>query len=80
MYRALGRYEEATPLLEGALASDQEHFGEKHPSTARSNSHLACVYKDLVRYEEATKWLEGALASDKEHIGEKNPATSRSNS
>jgi tetratricopeptide (TPR) repeat protein len=80
VYQVLGRYEEAAKLLEGALASDQELFGEKHPATARSKSNLALVYKELGRYEEAAKLLEGVLASDQELFGEKHPATARSKS
>jgi tetratricopeptide (TPR) repeat protein len=80
VYKDLGRYEEAAKLLEGALAYDQEHFGDEHPATAARKSNLAVVYQDLGRYEEAAKLLEGVLAYDQEHFGEKHPSTARSKS
>ena len=81
VYQNLGEYEKARDLLEKALKSDIENFGEKHPNVASKQSNLALVYKDLGEYKKAYDLLENALKSDIENFGEKHPnvATSQSN-
>ena len=49
----LGDYEGAKGLLEKALASDKQNFGEAHPITAIRYSNLAMVLKDLGDYKTA---------------------------
>lgn len=79
--KELGDYEKARDLLEQALQSDLDNFGEKHPEVAVSQSNLGNVYSDLGDYEKAGELLEQALQSDLNNFGEKHPdvATSRSN-
>jgi tetratricopeptide (TPR) repeat protein len=81
VYRNLGRYEEAATLLEIALQSDLNNFGENHPTVATRQSNLANVYKDLGRYEEAATLLEIALQADLNNFGGNHPtvATCQSN-
>ncbi|MCD4650606.1 MAG: tetratricopeptide repeat protein [Candidatus Cloacimonetes bacterium] len=76
-----GNYLIARDLLETALQSDMENFGEKHPTVAVSQSNLATVYKNLGEYDKARELLEVALKSDLENFGEKHPtvAVSQSN-
>ncbi len=71
----LGDYEGAKALLEKALASDEQNFGEAHPTTAVSYSNLALVLKALGDYEGAKALLEKALASDEQNFGEAHPTT-----
>jgi tetratricopeptide (TPR) repeat protein len=81
VYLSLGQYEKARDLLEAALKSDLENFGEKHPTVATRQSNLAIVYLSLGQYEKARDLLEAALKSDLENFGEKHPtvATIQSN-
>jgi tetratricopeptide (TPR) repeat protein/GTPase SAR1 family protein len=80
-FKNLGEYEKARDLLEAALQSDFETFGEKHATVASRQSNLAMVYKDLGEYEKARDLLEAALQSNFETFGEKHPtvATRQSN-
>jgi len=51
VYQDLGEYEKAHDLLEEALQSALENFGNKHPTVAVMQSNLATVYRDLGEYE-----------------------------
>jgi FimV-like protein len=72
-YEDLGDYDKARDLLEQALESALENFGDKHPSVAAIQSNLANVYRELGDYEKARYLLEQALASAKENFGDKHP-------
>jgi tetratricopeptide (TPR) repeat protein len=52
-YQAVGRYEMALKMLEGALAVRWALLGEEHPSTLDSMHNLASVLDDQGKYEEA---------------------------
>jgi tetratricopeptide (TPR) repeat protein len=73
VYKDLGEFEKARELLETALQTDLENFGEKHPEIAVRQSNLAHIYRDLGEYEEARDLFESALQSDLENFGEKHP-------
>ena len=73
VYKNLGEFERARELLETALKTDLENFGEKHPEIAVRQSNLAHIYRDLGEYEEARDLYETALQSDLENFGEKHP-------
>ncbi|MDP8218171.1 MAG: tetratricopeptide repeat protein [Candidatus Theseobacter exili] len=72
-YQDLGKYEKAGELLELALQSAKDNFGENHPNVAVSQSNLALVYQDLGKYEKAGELLELALQSAKDNFGENHP-------
>ena len=74
----LGDYAGAKTLLEKAMRSDEQNFGEAHPSTARSYSNLATVLKDLGDYAGAKTLLEKAMRSDEQNFGVDHPSTARS--
>ena len=73
VYSDLGEYEKARDLLQEALKSDLENFGEKHPQVATGKSNLANVYKVLGEYEKARDLLQEALKSDLDNFGGKHP-------
>ena len=79
--KALGDYAGAKTLLETALTSTIEHFGESHPLVAIRQSNLALVLKALGDYINAKTLLETGLASLSSHYGEDHPevAVSQSN-
>ncbi len=79
-YKDLGEMEKARDLLEAALESEMENYGEKHPEIAVHQSDLANIYKDLGEYEEARDLFETALQSDVENFGENHPKVARHNS
>jgi eukaryotic-like serine/threonine-protein kinase len=60
-YRSLGRYEEAGPLLEEALAVRRQALGEEHVLVAESLHNLANVERHLRRPEEAERLTRQAL-------------------
>jgi len=75
LYQALGRYEEASELLEKALKSDIKNFGENHPTVATSQSNLALVYQALGKYEEAILLLEKSYKTFLSVFGINHPST-----
>jgi tetratricopeptide (TPR) repeat protein len=52
-YQAVGRYEMALKMLEGALTIRRALLGEEHPSTLNSMHYLASVLDDQGKYKEA---------------------------
>jgi len=59
VYEDLGEYEKACELLEAALKSDMENFGDEHPTVATRQSNLAFVYQDLGEYKKARElWVK----------------------
>nr|NCS30880.1 tetratricopeptide repeat protein [Microcystis aeruginosa F13-15] len=48
-----GKYNEAIPLAEQALAIRKQQLGDNHPSTATSLNNLAALYESQGRYSEA---------------------------
>lgn len=76
-YQVFGQYDKARDLLELALASDLQNFGENYPAVALSQSNLATVYRDLGQYEKAQGLLEPALAYNLQNLGEAHPDVAR---
>ena len=73
-----GRYGEAEPLYQQALAIMREQLGEQHPHTATSLNNLAVLYKAQGRYDEAEPLYQQALAITRERLGEQHPDTATS--
>ena len=73
--RERGRYSDAQPLYERALAIREQMLGEQHPSTATSLNNLAELYGAQGKYVEAEPLYERALAIYEQVLGEEDPST-----
>jgi tetratricopeptide (TPR) repeat protein len=73
VYRNLGLYAEAAPLLEGALETREELLGEHHLDVARSLGNVANLYTDRSRYEEARPLYERSLQIFEAVLGPDHP-------
>ena len=58
-----GRYNDAIPLAERALAINEAQLGADHPATATSLNNLAELYQSMGRYGEAEPQYQRALNS-----------------
>jgi tetratricopeptide (TPR) repeat protein len=72
---AQGRYAQAQPLYEKALAIRKKVLGEEHPDTARGYNSLAVNLNHQGQYAQAQPLLEKALAIRKKMLGEEHPDT-----
>ncbi|MFM7327028.1 MAG: tetratricopeptide repeat protein, partial [Nodosilinea sp.] len=77
LYQA-GRYSEAVPLAERALAIREQALGPDHPDTATSLNNLALLYESMGRYEEAEPLYQRALAIYEKALGPDHPLTASS--
>jgi tetratricopeptide (TPR) repeat protein/CHAT domain-containing protein len=68
LYRA-GRYAEAIPLVQQALAIYEEALGPDHPDVATAVNNLALLYDKQGRYAEAEPLYKRALAIDEKALG-----------
>ena len=64
-----GRYNEAIPLAERALAIREAQLGANHPDTAQSLNNLALLYESMGRYGQAEPLYERALAIREAQLG-----------
>jgi tetratricopeptide (TPR) repeat protein len=74
-FHHIGRYAEARPLLERALAVREKVLGPKHPDTATSLNNLAASLSDQGDYAGARTLHERALANQEEVLGREHPNT-----
>ncbi|MDB9503380.1 CHAT domain-containing protein [Spirulina major CS-329] len=77
LYRA-GRYAEAEPLYQRALAIREQELGANHPSTALSLNNLAGLYWEMGRYAEAEPLLQRSLSIIEQELGANHPSTATS--
>ncbi len=73
VYRQLGIFERAAPLLERALAIYRERLGTDHLQTAQCLDLLASVYHDQGEYERAEPLFESALEARERRLGHDHP-------
>ncbi len=73
-----GKYTEAEPLLQRALAIREHLLGTMHPATTLSLSNLAALYKNQGKYTEAEPLLQRALAIREQQLGAIHPDTANS--
>ena len=73
-----GKYNEAIPLAEQALAIIKQQLGDNHPLTAQSLNNLAGLYESQGRYSDAEPLYKQALAIRKQQLGDNHPDTATS--
>ncbi len=78
LWHAQGRYEQALPYYERALAITEQALGADHPHTAASLNNLASLWHAQGRYEEALPYYERALAIREQALGADHPHTAAS--
>ncbi len=69
VYRRLGLYEKARPLLEEALDVRRDLLGDEHFGTAAYRDHLASLYHDQGDYEPAEPLFQSALKIREDVLG-----------
>lgn len=78
VYRSLGEFARARPLLERALDLRREALGDRHGDVAQSRRHLGVVLRYLGEYDAATEELEQAAAIDRALTPDGSPALAAS--
>jgi serine/threonine-protein kinase len=78
IYRRLGLYDAARPLLEGALALRRHVLGARHADVAESLGGLARLAYDSGRYADAEPLYREALALQRQIHGATHPEVARS--
>ena len=73
IYRQLGLYDQARPLLEEALAIRRRLWGDDHPEIVTSLDHLASLYHDQGDYGRAEPLFLRALEIRRAELGENHP-------
>jgi serine/threonine protein kinase/tetratricopeptide (TPR) repeat protein len=68
-YRRLAAFDKAQPLLEEALASGRQVFGNEHVQVAQTLNYLGVVLADKGDYRGAGQRLEEALAMRRKLLG-----------
>lgn len=66
---AQGKYAEAEPLYQRALAIRERQLGPTHPDTAQTLNNLAELYERLGKYRKAKKLHQRALAILQQQLG-----------
>ena len=69
LYRDQGKYAEAEPLFQRALAIRERTLGPEHPEAARSLQNLAVLYNDQGKYAEAEPLYQRSLAILEKALG-----------
>jgi eukaryotic-like serine/threonine-protein kinase len=72
IYRRLGVYDKAQPLLEQALVSGSAAFGHEHVNVAQTLHDLGTLLADKGDYAGAAERLEEALAMRRKLLGNEN--------
>ena len=78
LHKAQGRYGEAEPLHQRALAIREKALGPEHPAVATSLNGLAALYHARGRYGEAEPLYRRALAINEKALGPEHPAVATS--
>jgi tetratricopeptide (TPR) repeat protein len=75
LYDSQGKYKEAEPLYQQALALRQKLLGDDHPHVATSLNNLAGLYKSQGKYKEAEPLYQQALNICEQRLGVDHPHT-----
>ena len=78
VYRSLGEYAKARPLVEQGLAARRKVHGDSHTDVAQSHRHLGIVLRFLGDFEAAQQEFERALAIDRANAPAGSPALAHS--
>jgi tetratricopeptide (TPR) repeat protein len=70
---AIGRNDEAEPLVRREVAMKRQVYGENHPETAMSLNNLAYILESQRRYDDAEGAYRAALAINRKLLGENHP-------
>jgi len=73
-----GRYAEAIPYAERALALREKVLGPEHPDTATSLNNLALLYDNMGSYDKAEPLFRRSLAIHEKVLGPEHPDTATS--
>src|SRR5215472_15623977 len=73
-----GRFNNAIPLAQRALAITERARGPDHPETAQSLNNLAEIYRETGAYAQAEPLFRGALAIREHVLGPDHPDTATS--
>jgi tetratricopeptide (TPR) repeat protein len=76
-YERQGRYAEAIPLRERALAIKEKALGPDHPDVASALTDLGAVYRAQGQYAEAIPLFERAIAIYEKALGHEHPRLAR---
>jgi tetratricopeptide (TPR) repeat protein len=77
LYAEQGKFEQAEPLYQRALAIDEKVYGQDHPEVATDLRSLAILYEDQGKFEQAEPLYQRALAIREQVFGSDHPATIR---
>jgi serine/threonine protein kinase len=75
VYCTIGRYDDAYPLQESALATRRRTLGEEHPHTLRSVANMGFLLESQGRLAEAEPYYRDALEKSRRTLGEEHPDT-----
>ena len=75
VYRRLGLFDRAEPLLRETLQTCLRGLGEEHPETLHARANLALLCLDLGRYDEAGRLYEQTLEARRRVLGGNHPDT-----
>ena len=75
LYKSQGKYKEAEPLYQQALALRQKLLGDDHPDVATSLNNLASLYYSQGKYKEAEPLYQQALNIFEQRLGVDHPHT-----
>ena len=78
VYRNLGLYTQAAPILEKSLSLKRRVYGEEHLEVATSLHTLAVLYDTQGKYQEAESLFRQSLAIKEKIFGQDHPEVARS--
>ena len=76
--RSAGKFSQAVPLVQRALAIREKILGSEHPDVAASLDNLAGLYRDQGKYAEAEVRYRRALAIGEKALGPEHPRVAAS--
>jgi tetratricopeptide (TPR) repeat protein len=74
LLKSQGKYEEALPLYQRALAIYQKSLGPEHPWMATTLNNMAILHYSQGKYEEALPLYQRALAIYQKSLGPEHPS------
>jgi tetratricopeptide (TPR) repeat protein len=77
LYNNQGKYAEAEPLYQRALAIREQVLGPTHPDVGQSLNNLAALYNSQGKYAEARPFYQRALNIFEEVLGSEHPTTQK---